>query len=214
VKIIDITGIIEPGMWSYGPPVPPVEFRPIGSLEKEGWISHAITLSAITGTYLETGAHLIKGVRTIDEVKASELVCTAVVARVKPKNKLEHVTSVELEPAISKLQAGDALIIDTGWYRNWNKDNFINESPHFDEGAVELLLEKQISILCSDMVSYDDPREQNMPLLRKIFEKGMLILGTVVGLDQITKNKIKLIALPLRLKGVSASPCRTIVIQD
>ena len=107
MKIIDITGVIEPGMWWFGPPVPRVEFTAIGSLDKEGWVSHAITLSAITGTYLETGAHVLKNVRTIDEVEARELVCDAVVARVKPKNGLEHVTRKELEPAVSKLRPGE-----------------------------------------------------------------------------------------------------------
>jgi len=214
MKIIDITGVIEPGMWWFEPPVPKVEFTAIGSLDKEGWVSHAITLSAITGTYLETGAHVLKNVRTIDEVEARELVCDAVVARVKPKNGLEHVTRKELEPAVSKLRPGDALIIDTGWYRNWNKENFILESPHFDEEAVEMLLEKQISILCSDMVCYDDPRKPEMPLLRRIFATGTLILGTVVGLGEITRDRVKLIALPLKLKGVSASPCRAIVIEE
>lgn len=214
MKIIDITGVIEPGMWWFGPPVPKVEFTQIGSLDKEGWVSHAITLSAITGTYLETGAHVFKNVRTIDEVKGEELVREAVVVRVKPKSGLEHVTRAELEPAISKIRPGDAVIINTGWYHKWNDENFILESPHFEQEAVELLLEKQISILCSDMVCYDDPREPEMSLLRMIFAKGSMILSPVVGLGEITKARVKLIALPLKLKGVSASPCRAIVIEE
>jgi kynurenine formamidase len=214
MKIIDITGIIEPGMWTFNPPVPKVEFDSIGSLDNDGWISHALKLSTITGTYLETGAHVFQNERTIDEVKPEELLRDAVVVQIAPKSGMEHVTRNELKPAMSKIRPGDALIINTGWYHKWNSKNFIHESPHFDEDAVELMLEKQISILCSDMVSYDDPRDPKMPLLRKIFAKGILILGTAVGLGEITKDRVKLIVLPLRLKGVSASPCRAIVIEE
>jgi arylformamidase len=44
MKIIDITGVIEPGMWGFGPPFPDVELTAIGSFARDGWVSHAISL--------------------------------------------------------------------------------------------------------------------------------------------------------------------------
>ena len=60
MKIIDITGTIEEGMWSYGPPLPEVEIKEVSTLDKEGESNFSLLLGSISGTYLETGAHSFK----------------------------------------------------------------------------------------------------------------------------------------------------------
>jgi kynurenine formamidase len=213
MKVIDLSGIIESGMWWFGPPVPRVEFEEISSLERDGCISQKITFSTITGTYLETAAHMIKGARTIDEVKPEELICQATVVTVPQKSNRERITKEELLPMEKTFKAGEALLIATGWDRNWNKSDFVKESPYFSKNAMDYLLSKRISILGSDIVSFDDPHASHMDFVEKFFRKDSLILSPLINLGQIKQKKIKLIAFPLKLKGLSASPCRAVGIE-
>ena len=61
MKIIDISGVLENGMWSYEPPIPKVHIKRVASIDKIGWEAHQISFATISGTYLEASAHLIKG---------------------------------------------------------------------------------------------------------------------------------------------------------
>jgi len=214
MRIIDLTGTIEPGMWWFGLPTPKVEFEEISSLEKVGWISQKFTLSTITGTYLETAAHMIRGARTIDEVKPESLICEATVVTVPQKNNREQITKEELLPMEETFKPCEALLIWTGWDRNWNKPGFVNESPYFSKDAMGYLLTKEIAILGSDIVSYDDPRASHMDFVKEFFKKDGLLLSPLINLGQIKQKKIKLIVFPLKLKGLSASPCRAIGIEE
>lgn len=146
-------------MWWFGPPVPKVEFEEISSLEKDGWLSQKFTLSTISGTYLETAAHMIEEARTIDEVNPDELIRQATVVSVPQKSSREHITKDELLPMEENFKPGEALLIWTGWDRNLNKPGFVEASPHFSTEAMDYLLTKDISILGSDIVSFDDPKE-------------------------------------------------------
>lgn len=201
-------------MWWFGPPIPKVEFEEISSLEREGWISQKIIFSTISGTYLETAAHMFKGSRTIDEVNPAQLICQATVIVVTQKNSKEMINLNELLPIEDIFNPGDALLIYTGWDRNWNAPNFVKDSPYLSKDAMDYLLEKDISILGSDIVSFDDPQASHMDFVEKFFKKDGLILSPLVNMGHIKKKKIKLIVLPLKLKGLSASPCRAIAIEE
>ena len=51
MKIIDITGTIKNGMWSYGSPLPQVEIKEVSNLSDDGDSSFSMLLGSISGTY-------------------------------------------------------------------------------------------------------------------------------------------------------------------
>ena len=215
MKIIEISGRIENGMWDYGEPFPKASIEEIAKIEKDGFCAHKFTFSILTGTYLETGAHLLPGVRMLDEVKIEEMVREAVVIKVPMKNEGEHVTREDLEENSPLIKENDALLVCTGWDRMWNKENFVKGSPHFTSEAMDWLISKKITLLGGDVPCYDDPKDpedsKNLPLLRRYYETGGLILAPVVNLGKVTASRVKLMVFPLPVKGVCAAPCRAIL---
>ncbi|MFH1612804.1 MAG: cyclase family protein [bacterium] len=211
MQIIDITGVIESNMWHLGNPLSKVNFEEIGSIKKEGWVSHNLILSAISGTYLETGAHMIEGYRTIDEIVPKELFKKAVIIKVKKKKPKEQIELKEIKGITIK--KGDAVLLNTGWSSYWKKKEFVSESPYFTEECIDYLLSKKISLLGSDMTSFDKFEASYMIFLKKLFDSNVLILSPLINLDKIKKQRVDLIVFPLKLKGVSASPCRAMVIE-
>lgn len=91
-------------------------------------------------------------------------------------------------------------MIYTGWDKMWNKENFVKESPHFTKKSMNWIIERGISILGLDIPCSEDPQNRE-DLNSALFKSGALLLAPVVNLAQISRSRLKLIALPLKIKG-------------
>ena len=213
MKIVDITGTIKEGMWSYGPPLPDVEIREVSKLDKNGDSSFSMLLGSISGTYLETGAHRLPNKSALIDIPVTRMITTAFIFRLQDKDPLGHITRNELISLNINVRENSAIFIRTGWDKMWNKPDFVKESPHFTKDAMAWILEKKPSIIGGDIPCFDDP-ENSEGLVNMLFEKGALILAPLVNLDEITKTEVQLIVLPPKIEKVCACPCRAIVIEE
>lgn len=221
MKMIEISGLIENGMWNYGDELKEEIFSgpkiiEVANVKRDGFSAHRIEMSILTGTYLETGAHILPNVRTVDKVGIEELFCDCAVIKLKEKGPREHIRVGELENSKVEIKEGDCLVIFTGWYRMWNKKGFVINSPHFEYSAMDWIINKKIRILAADLPCYDDIQDpsdsKNLPNLKKLYLSGAMCLAPVVNGDKIESGRYKIIIMPLKLKGASASPSRAIII--
>ncbi len=219
MKIIDVTGTIENGMWGYDAPVhkvkietPSIDDLPMYKGHRA--LFHRITISTLSGTYLETSAHLFRKGSFLDEVPVERMICNAAVLRLPKKKKpAEYITEDDLIACRINVKPREALLVDSGWHKMWNKDNFVSGSPHFSEEAMKWILDKNISILGADMPVFDH-LYQPKGFLLDLFRKGCMLLAPLVNLSMISQKRVKLVALPLKVKGVCGAPCRAIVIEE
>lgn len=211
MALIDLSGTLEPGMWHYAG-IPPVEIEQVTSIEADGSEAHSFRLSTISGTYLETAAHHFHGRPTIDQVPPERFICDAVILRVAEKGPAEAVTVEDLQRAAGdvEIRSGDALLIATGWDRMWNAPNFVDDSPYLTMEAMRWIVSHGISILGGDMPCFDNPRT-GVGVNNVLFESGALILAPLVNLKAVTQPRVKLMAFPLKIKGVCGAPCRVLV---
>lgn len=216
-KWIDLSGPLYNGVWSYNvlydvdPPLPEFEVKKVTSLASTGWESLRYVLSSLSGTYLESGAHLIEGGQTLDDFTLSDFIRPAVVCHLPRKQARELVRRAELEAHCPPVQPGDALLIECGWSAHWRSADFVLQGPSYHPECVPWLLEQPFSLLGVDIPCIQSPwlpSESNM--LLPIFQKGVLLLAPLVNLEQVQAPRGELIALPLRVEGVSGAPCRAI----
>jgi len=219
-KYIDITGTLTPKMWSSRPANgrdnPLFEIHRFATIEDSGWEADAFSMSTLTGTYLETSKHLFADHAPIAELPLERFFVDATIARI-PKGAREHITAAELEASVGELHPGDALIVATGWDKHWFDDGtiFVLESPHFDLEAMRWISSKGVSILGGDMSCFDDPQPgQGQDVNRVLFGGGALILAPLVGLDKVSKARVRLNVFPLKMADSCGSPCRAIIIED
>jgi len=208
-RIVDLTGLIEEGMWSYGPPLPPVRIR---KLSQKGETNYSFTLNSLSGTYLETSAHRLPGAPALDDVSPEKLIRPAVIIQLETKQPREHITLQELKNYGARIRKGDALLISTGWDRMRNKKNFVNDSPHFTSEAMNWVLSKKPFLLGGDIPCYDDPRESE-GLVNRLFRHGLMILAPLVNLRKVRSGRATLIALTPRVKDTCAFPCRALIVE-
>lgn len=226
MKVIDVTGKICNGMWTFGSLFPRPSITPHSGI-CPGFGEYFYTafegFHAQVGTYIETPAHYYGFensylIEDLDVNKLYEVPC--VILKVDPgvsdptvQNPitldmlLKAAEGVEINP-------GDAIIVATGWERYWMDDaNFYDHSPYFTYDAMQWIINKSPSILATDTPSWEC---QTNPggIFEGFYEKNILMMVPVANMDQVTAKKAKLTALPLKAEGCAACPCRAVIIED
>lgn len=212
--LIDLTGPLHPGMWSYAPmiEIPPFEQQRWATIEERGWEADWFAMPTLAGTYLETAKHLIADAPSIDQVPPERFFVNATIARI-PRGPREHITVAELETTATSLEPGDALLVHTGWEQHRdNSETFVLQSPHFDLEAMQWIVDRGISILGGDMPCFDDPvGAEGQGVNMVLFGAGALILAPLVNLGATTATRGRLTVMPIPLVGSCGAPCRAIL---
>jgi kynurenine formamidase len=130
-----------------------------------------------------------------------------------------EITVADLEQALKrqggmKLQAGDAVIIHTGWGKLWGKDNarFVKSTPGVGVAAAEWLAKQDPALVGSDNwpveVSPNPDKDLSLPV-HQIFlvVNGIHILENL-KLDELAAKRVYEFAFtlqPLKIQGASGS---------
>ena len=214
MKVIDITGTIKNGMWSYGPPIPEVCIQQTSTLDDgdRNGSNFSITVGSISGTYLETAAHRLPNQPALIDVLVEKMITEAYVFQLNDKGPSEPVKLDEIISTNIDIEKNKALIIRTGWDRMWDSPDFVTKSPYLTKPLVDWLLDKEPSIIGADIPCFDST-EKPEGLVDLLFKKGVILLAPLVNLHKIKAIKVQLIALPPKIDQVCGCPCRAIVIE-
>lgn len=221
-QLTDITGKLEPGMWDYRvfpgfeDLVPPYSVETMGTLDTFGFYGSRFTLSSITGTYLETSSHVLADGRHLSSYGVEDFVRPVKILRLGTLAPNTLIDGDMLAAAAPQIDQGDALIIDTGWYREWNAPGFVADCPKMVPSALAWLIGQPINLLGVDVPAIeaawtDGDDSAKGGLLTDLFARGGLLLAPVVNLDQVGADHGRLYALPLPVVGTSGAPVRAMI---
>lgn len=131
------------------------------------------------------------------------------------------ITRADLEGACGrdgfKLAQGDVALIRTGWSRHWGTDHYIaHETPGPDLDAALWLVEKGVSLVGSDTAVFEKgPVTDAAPVHHLLLMQQRIHIMENLDLDALAATGMRtflFLALPLRVKGGTASPLRPIAI--
>jgi len=224
-NVIDLSGPIQNGLWGYHELpglegiVPHVEVEAIATVKENGFFSSRIVLSTISASYVEAGSHIIENAKNLDEYPVERFIRPAKIIRLPEQSPKALITETLLKEHTSEIKSGDALIIDTGWGKMWNKPGYVLQCPNLLSEALEWVLKKDISIFAVDIPCIEaswseDDEEAKGGLLAEIFGREILLAAPLVNLDKIKKDAGTLVCLPLSIKGTSGAPARIVFIED
>ena len=216
-RIIDITGTIENGMWTYGPPFPDVRIEEIPQPE---WCPFPVNMwkfsfAGQTGTYLQTGLHFKRGRPALIDVPVEQLVNRdAVVLKLPGKeHEADVITVDDLERQDADIREGDAVLVSIGRDTKWHDPDFVWDSPYYTRSAMDWLLDRKPFLVAGDWPkweSLDNPQY----IFDRFFEQGVLLLAPVVNLTEIREPRVKLTVLPIKVAETAHTPARAIVIEE
>jgi arylformamidase len=95
-------------------------------------------------------------------------------------------------------------------YECFPLDRWLSDFTAFDAGAVRLLAARGVRLVGLDSPSLDPEESKTMDAHRAVLAADMRILEGLV-LDDVPPGDYELVALPLKLVGLDASPVRAIL---
>jgi kynurenine formamidase len=225
VKLIDASGPIYDGMWSYGPPFP--EFKLV-EIENPDWVDFTAYsqkfegFCMLTGTYISGPGHAL-GLEKVDPVHKIPLERLFDVDAYVLKFNLNNLAREGNRPYITledikkaeeeKIPDGSNIIIATGWGNHWSEPDFLTHDWFMKKDAVEYIVSKKPFILAMDSPSIDNV-DNEQGLWNIVFSNDIYLVAPLVNLDKITKFKVKLYVCPLKILNTTGLPCRIIIKEE
>ncbi len=225
-RVIDLSGPLFNGMWNYnvlpslGASVPEFVVEKATTVADHGFESFRFLMSSLSGTYMETGGHLIEGAPSLSDLDCTAFVKPAVVCHTPRKGARQLIRRADLEANCPLIQEGDALLIECGWGAQWRSPGYVLDSPAFHSDCLPWLLAQPMSLIGVDIPCIRAPwaaagsPESAGETLLELFKKGVLLLAPLVNLERAGAGRAKLIALPLNITGASGAPCRAILVVE
>ena len=205
MRIVDLSHEIHEGMFKFpGAYHPEVEMEQTGFYERDKCVVHRLVLGTHAGTHVDAPYHFFADGKTIDQIPLEWLVAEAVVFDLSGKGPGEPITEEEVD--VSKVGEGQVALIKTGWFRRWGAD-FYENPPRFPAELARKLVERGVVALAVDIpLSHE--------VHKVVLGAGRLLIENLTNLDEIRSERVKLLALPLKLRGGDAAPARVVAIVE
>jgi len=219
LKIVDLTIPITHGMPRFPRYyIPSVELQPTATHEKERRSIHRLIMGTHNGTHIDAPFHMVPDGARIDEVPLDSLIGRAVVINLSKKEPKTGISSNDLVRASATVRSHDAVLIRTDWDQAWGKPEYFTDQPYLTIECAEWLVARKIRALGVDFSSVDDPSQVKAgevpPVHRKLLENSVLIMECLTNLRSITKSRVQLISLPLKIAGCDGGPARIVAIEE
>lgn len=126
-----------------------------------------------------------------------------------------------LERTGSTIEAGDVVLVRTGWGAYWqDASKYVSQQaglPGVDDDGARWLAEQRIFGTGADCLMYEryDPAEDRLPVHCRLIEAEGIHLIENMNLEMVAKagvTECALVVLPLRLVGATASQVRPIAL--
>ena len=228
LNIVTSSGWVEmPRSLIYGRPNPPIKIEPLSTVKDNRVANFTIQMTTQCFTHIESSSHFYEGGRTIDEVPLEWFINEGVVIDMMHKQPGESVTAADLEKTNADIREGDILIIRTGWTdRAWGTRDFWAKMIDLQPDAADWILKRKPRALMQDyMVDIRPllvcnhcgsliPEPNWEPNHFAFLAADMILIEWCTNLGAITKPRVQVIALPLRIKGTEGAPARVIVVEE
>lgn len=209
-RIIDISQTLRPGMPVW-PGDTPYEAFWAATLADTGSVNvGGVTMSLHSGTHADAPKHFRDGGLSPDSVDLDAYVGPAVVADLTRHGAAELCRGITAEMLVAALpdRFPDRLLCKTG---TAPEGTFPEAFAHFTTQAAELLAEGGVRLVGIDTPSVDHVEAKDLGAHNVFCDHGTAILENL-ELGKVLPGEYELIALPLKIAGMDASPVRAVLI--
>jgi kynurenine formamidase len=213
MEMVDLSRVIYDGMPKI-PVLPDVHVQKCLSLDKGHPLNVTeLSLPCHAGTHVDAPIHIVPDGKSIEELPIESFIGPGAVIRVS-KSGGEEVTASDLENSGVAVNAGDILMLYTGWDEKFESPDY-NLHPYLSVDAAEWMVKKRIKMFGIDCITVDlptplRPKGFDFPVHRMLLGNGVLIAENVTNLGSIVGRTSRILALPLRVKGSDAGHARIV----
>jgi arylformamidase len=209
--LIDVSHTVEHGLVTYkGLPAPIIcdflsreDSRKLYEHGTEFQIGK-IEMVANTGTYLDSPFHRYANGKDLSQLKLEQL---ADLPAIKISAAGAHSIDRSHFPAKETL-AGKAVLIETGWSRHWNTEQYFEGHPFLTSDAAEYLAGSGAALVGIDSLNIDDIADGSRPAHTLLLGKEIAIVEHLADLSSLPQKDFKFFAVPVKVKGFGTFPVR------
>lgn len=184
----------------------------------DGNYNNLLQLSDHCGTHVDSPAHFAPEGKTIEQVDVTRLMGRGLcidVSSYPPDTEITTDMIAAWEQAHGEIRARDIVLFRTGYDREWrcrpDHKTVLSDWSGLSAAGAAYLLAKGVGVIGTDAMSLDAWSNHDYPAHRLILGSDNLIMENLANLYQVPAI-FTFIALPLRIKGGSASPVRAIAL--
>ena len=184
------------------------------TMERDGWNASSLHIYSHAGTHMDAPVHFDVGNQTIDELPVDRFMGRAWVVDIKITRDQQLITEADFEASLNNIEAGDSVIVKTGWHQFRNEERYRKGLPRISESLAHWLVSKKINMLVVEPPSVADVNNlDEVKLIHQIlFKGGIIIIEGIVNTGALTSDRVHLIALPIKIKRGDGAPARVIAI--
>ena len=211
-RIVDLTYELVPGerkidgRYLHGEPL---GGRPIEVQEFTGYGARMHFFQAQThlGTHVEATYKYDEAGPDLGAMPVESYLGEAIVCNFSHKREAEPIVIAELREA--GVKRGDIVLA-------WASEATRHNRPYFTNDAIDWMIETRIKMLGIQALLYSPPGtptgmgDSDCRLLLA----GIPMIDSIRGLDQITKQRVFFIALPLKIRRITAFSTRAIALEE
>ena len=190
-----------------------------GGPDSVGQVARGVRMRLHAGSHIDAPEHWIPGGKQIHELPLARFIGEVVIADLSGKTD-KAITDTDLDRAAGELlRKGERLLIRTDWNDRLPKmevDDWKKDSPFMTPAALDWCISRKPSIVGIDFYQGAAPpgADHSKMFESSLVRAGILTLTNLVNLGAVKGRRGTLIAFPLALHGVEASPVRAIVLED
>jgi len=181
------------------------------TIESMGYNITQIIMSSHQGTHLDAPFHFIDKGKTVDKIALDKCVGDAVVINLSKKKAKDAIKVKDLKPYENKIIKGAKILLRTDWYKIYPKKEFFSDQPLITLELARWLAKKEIGLLGLETPGVH-PKDYEI-VHKALLKKEIVIVEGLAHLNELTKEKVFFVAVPLKIKGRDGSPVRAFAIE-
>jgi arylformamidase len=184
-----------------------------------GQVVRGVHMRLHAGSHIDAFEHFVKGGKQVHELPLDLFMGECVVADFSDKLPAKGITVEDLEKRVGpKLRPGDRLLLRTDCndhYLEMELEAWKKTTPWIDPDGLQWIIRKGIKLLGVDFFhgAKKPGAGREGALSEVLLKNNVVVLSYIQNLHRITKDRVTLICLPLKMVGAEASPLRAVVIE-
>ena len=217
-KIIDLSHVITDGMVTYkglpGPHICDFLSREQSAANYDDGSTFQIgriDMVANTGTYVDVPSHRFADGKDLSEMRVEAF---SHLPGIVVRRPFESGLAVDAEAFHGLDVEGKAVLVATGWDRNWGSESYYSDHSFLTPEAAEHLVANRAALVGIDSHNIDDTRVRTRPVHTTLLGAGIPICEHMTNLGALPDSAFRFAAAPPKVKGMGTFPVRAYAIID
>ena len=209
MNVVDLSHVLAESMPVY-PGTKPPRIVDSCTIRRHGFAEKLVSLYSHTGTHIDAPGHILGGgAAGLDDFAAGHFLGPGRVLDVSAVQgapiEIAHIEEHEAE-----LRNVEYALLHSGWARYWGDAQYFASYPVLSAAAAAWLAGFNLKGIGVDMISVDAPRSTAMTIHKIFFEKNMVIVENLTGLEALIGKEFVFSCLPLKWAAGDGSPVRAV----